>query len=138
LGSGPSSQRGTVRKEGGGVRTSHIHGLRVPARGIEPVGDVATVPLATPYIAGPTAMLVVVLLTDNEKFGFVEQAQTTLVPYFVLAITCTLLLVAARIQRLLGATAGDVTSRISGLILAALAVETILGGIRAFFSLPLP
>lgn len=66
----------------------------------------------------------------------VEQAQTTLVMLFILALTCALLLSAGTVQRLLGATGADVISRISGLILAALAVETILQGIRASFSLP--
>ncbi len=104
----------------------------------EQVGDVAVFPLATPYIAGPAAILAVVLLTDNSTFGFVEQAQTTVVMFVVLAITCAVLLVASTLERLLGATGADVISRISGLILAALAVETILQGIRASFSLPLP
>ena len=99
------------------------------------VRDVSVFPLATPYIAGPAAILAVVLLTDNEKFGFAEQAQTTLVMLFILAITCGVLLVSGAVQRLLGATGADVISRISGLILAALAVETILQGIRASFSL---
>ena len=66
----------------------------------------------------------------------VEQAQTTQVMLFILALTCALLLSAGTVQRLLGATGADVISRISGLILAALAVETILQGIRASFSLP--
>ena len=76
------------------------------------------------------------LLPDNQKFGFVEQAQTALVMLFILALTCAVLLTAGTVQRLLGATGADVISRISGLILAALAVETILQGIRASFSLP--
>lgn len=97
--------------------------------------DVSVFPLATPYIAGPAAILAVVLLTDNQKFGVVEQAQTTLVMLFILAITCGVLLVSGAVQRLLGRTGADVISRISGLILAALAVETILQGIRASFSL---
>jgi multiple antibiotic resistance protein len=100
------------------------------------VRDVAVFPLATPYVAGPASILAVVLLTDNQKFGFVEQAQTTLVMLIILALTCALLLAAGTVQRLLGATGADVISRISGLILAALAVETILQGIRASFSLP--
>ena len=99
------------------------------------VRDVSVFPLATPYIAGPAAILAVVLLTDNEKFGFAEQAQTTLVMLFILTLTCAVLLAAGPVQRLLGATGADVISRISGLILAALAVETILQGIRASFSL---
>ena len=55
---------------------------------------------------------------------------------FILALTCAVLLAAGTVQRLLGAAGADVISRISGLILAALAVETILQAIRASFSLP--
>ena len=78
------------------------------------------------------------MLTDNSTFGLLEQAQTTVVMLVVLALTCAVLLAAGTLDRLLGTTGADVISRISGLILAALAVETILQGIRASFSLPLP
>ncbi|HKH12866.1 MAG TPA: MarC family protein [Rubrobacter sp.] len=108
----------------------------------EAVGDVAGFPLATPYIAGPAAILAVVLLTDNSTFGLLEQAQTTVVMPVVLAVTCAVLLAAGSPDRLLGTTGADVIGRISGLILAALAVETILQGIlqgvRASFALPPP
>ena len=78
------------------------------------IGDVAVFPLATPYIAGPAAILAVVLLTDNSAFGFVKQAQTTIVMLVVLALTCAVLLAAGTLDRLLGATGADVISRISG------------------------
>jgi multiple antibiotic resistance protein len=97
--------------------------------------DVAVFPLATPLIAGPGAILAVVLLTDNEQFGFVEQAQTTLVMLAILAITYVVLLAAGPIQRILGTTGADVVSRVLGLILAALSVEIVIEGIRASFSL---
>ncbi len=97
--------------------------------------DVAVFPLATPYIAGPASILAVVLLTDNDQFGFVEQAQTMLVMLSILALTYLVLLGAGTIQRFLGNTGADVLNRISGLILAALSVETILDGVRASFSL---
>ena len=96
----------------------------------EEVGDVAVFPLATPYIAGPAAILAVVLLTDNSTFGFFEQAQTTAVMLVVLAVTCAVLLAAGTLDRLLGTTGADVISRISGLILAALAVETCRASAR--------
>jgi multiple antibiotic resistance protein len=79
--------------------------------------------------------LTVVLLTDNEQFGFVEQAQTTLVMLAILAITYVVLLAAGQIQRILGTTGADVVSRVFGLVLAALSVEIVIGGIRASFSL---
>ena len=116
------------------LTTEDIH-LDEVARSGDVVRDVSVFPLATPYIAGPASILAVVLLTDNQKFGVIEQTQTTLVMLFILAVTCGVLLASGPVQRLLGRTGADVISRISGLVLAALAVETILQGIRASFSL---
>jgi multiple antibiotic resistance protein len=91
--------------------------------------DIAVFPLATPLIAGPGSIVTGVLLTDNEQFGFVEQAQTTLVMFAVLAILYGLLLIAGSVQRFLGRTGADVLSRI-----AALSIDILLNGIRASFS----
>ena len=56
-------------------------GATAPGAGVEEVeGDIhslAVYPLATPAIAGPGAMLTVVLLTDKRVFGFWEQVLTT-------------------------------------------------------------
>ena len=96
--------------------------------------DIAVFPLATPLIAGPGSIVTGVLLTDNEQVGFVEQAQTTLVMFAVLAILYGLLLVAGGVQRFLGRTGADVLSRIAALVLAALSIDILLNGIRASFS----
>ena len=95
--------------------------------------DVAVFPLATPIIAGPGSIITVVLLTDNEQFGIVEQMQTTLVMLGILVLLYLMLLVAERIQRFLGNTGADVLSRIAGLVLAAISVDIIIDGIRASF-----
>ena len=95
--------------------------------------DVAVFPLATPIIAGPGPIITVVLLTDNEQFGIVEQMQTTLVMLGILVLLYLMLLVAERIQRFLGNTGADVLSRIAGLVLAAISVDIIIDGIRASF-----
>jgi len=95
--------------------------------------DVAVFPLATPLIAGPGSIIAVVLLTDNEQFGIVEQTQTTLVMLGVMILLYLMLLMAGRIQRLLGNTGSDVLSRIAALVLAALSVDIIINGIRASF-----
>ncbi|CAA9454219.1 MAG: hypothetical protein AVDCRST_MAG28-2173 [uncultured Rubrobacteraceae bacterium] len=97
--------------------------------------DLAVFPLATPLIAGPGGILVVVLLTDNHRFGAPEQAVTTLMLLVVLGFTFLVLRAAETVQRVLGVTGINVVSRVSGLVLAALAVETILDGIRTSFSL---
>ncbi len=95
--------------------------------------DVAVFPLATPHIAGPGAIVAVVLLTDNDKFGIAEQALTTLVMLAILAFLYAVLLGASTVHRLLGMTGADVLDRISALVLAALAVDTIIEGIHASF-----
>ncbi len=95
--------------------------------------DVAVFPLATPHIAGPGAIVAVVLLTDNEKFGIVEQALTTLIMLAILAFLYAVLLGASAVHRLLGTTGADVLDRISALVLAALAMDTIIEGIHASF-----
>ena len=78
--------------------------------------------------------MTVVLLTNNEQLGFVEQAQTMLVMFAVLAILYGLLLIAGGVQRFLGRMGADVLSRIAALVLAALSIGILLDGIRASFS----
>lgn len=95
--------------------------------------DVSLFPLAMPMIAGPGAILVAVLLTNNDRFTVAEQATTTLVMLFVLVLTFVILYFANAIQRVLGTVGADVLSRVLALVLAALAVERILDGIRAAF-----
>ena len=95
--------------------------------------DLAVFPLATPLIAGPGGIMSVVLLTDNMKFGLVDQALTALALLTVLLITYVALLSANWIQKRLGRTGVNVITRILGLLLAALAMETILAGIGGYF-----
>lgn len=101
--------------------------------------DLAVFPLATPLIAGPGGILVVVLLTNNNKFSVPDQVATTLVLLVIMLMTCLVLLASGTLLRLLGRTGISVASRILGLVLAALSVQTILAGlldtIRTAFSL---
>ncbi|MEL6231526.1 MAG: MarC family protein [Cyanobacteria bacterium J06627_3] len=95
--------------------------------------DLAVFPLATPLIAGPGGIMSVVLLTDNTKFGVMDQLLTALALLSVLLITFIALLSAEYIQKGLGRTGVNVITRILGLLLAALAMETILAGIKGYF-----
>ena len=95
--------------------------------------DIAVFPLAIPSIAGPGTMMAVVLATDRTRFGWVEQIGTTLILLVILGITYVFLRLAAPIQRLIGNTGANVISRVLGLILASLAVEKILEGIKLFW-----
>lgn len=95
--------------------------------------DPSIFPLALPSIAGPGAIMAVVVLTDNHRFSLPHQAVTMGVMIVVLSVTLLVLLAAGGIQRVIGKTGSQIVSRVMGLILTALAVETVLAGIRGSF-----
>ena len=99
------------------------------------VDETAIFPLAVPSIAGPGSMLAAVLQTDNARFGFTEQFLIALVMLGVLMVTLVLMLQASRIQRVIGRSGASITSRVMGLILAAIATNGVLGGLRIYFDL---
>ena len=98
------------------------------------LNELAVYPLAVPSIASPGAMMAIVLLTDNHRFSMFDQTMTTLIMLSVLLITYLLFLAANRIQRWIGNTGAAVISRVMGLILAAVAINNMLVGIRDFFT----
>ena len=98
--------------------------------------EIAIFPVAMPGIASPGALLAVMLLTDNTRFSLAEESVTAELTVAVLAIVLILLLLAARIQRYLGAAGIMVITQIMGLVLAAFAVEQVLDGILDVFGHP--
>lgn len=95
--------------------------------------ELAVYPLAIPSIASPGAMMAIVMLTDNHRFHLGEQLITTLIMLFVLLLTYLFLLMAGKIQKLIGNMGAAIISRVMGLILAAVAVNNVLSGIRDYF-----
>ena len=89
--------------------------------------DVAVFPLAVPSIASPGSILAVVILTDNRHHSVSEQAVTAAILLVVLGLTLVLLLQANRIYAVIGNAGATLMVKVLGLILAALAVEMILG-----------
>ncbi len=97
--------------------------------------DPAVFPLAIPAIASPGAMLAVVVLTDNNRYDVGEQLVTAAITLFVMFATLLLFLVASPIQRVVGAGGANVTGRLMGLILAAIAIDNVLRAISGHFNL---
>jgi len=97
--------------------------------------DLAIFPLAIPSIASPGAMMAVVLLTDNHRFSVYDQAVTAGITLLVLVITLLLLLAAPRIMVLIGQAGASIVSRVMGLILASVAANSVLSGIRDYFGM---
>ena len=96
--------------------------------------EIAVYPLAVPSIASPGAMMAIVLLTDNHRFNLTDQFITALIMLTVLLITYLLLLAANRIQHFIGNSGAAIISRVMGLILATVAINNILVGLRDFFT----
>jgi multiple antibiotic resistance protein len=95
--------------------------------------DISVFPLAFPFIAGPGA-LATILLTAGEIWGKpVLFVGFLAVVVLVLVICWCLMLAAPRLMDVLGVTGANVMSRLSGVVLAALAVQFITDGIRGSF-----
>jgi multiple antibiotic resistance protein len=107
-----------------------------PGDGKHGATALAIYPLAIPKVAGPAGMLAVVLLTDDHRFDPVQLSMTTGVLVVVMAITLVILLAAAPISRAIGKSGAAVIGRVLGMILAALAVNTILNAFGAWLGLP--
>jgi multiple antibiotic resistance protein len=88
--------------------------------------DLAVFPLAVPSIAGPGAMMAVILLTDNDVYTVPEQAETGVVLLVVLVLNYLLLLASDFILRIIGREGASILVRVMGIILASLAVEIVL------------
>src|SRR6266436_3158135 len=95
----------------------------------EPGRDLAVFPLAVPSIAGPGAIMAVILLTDNDVYSIPQQAQTGVVLLVVLALTYLLLLGSDGILRVIGRPGAAILVRVMGILLAALSVELVLSAL---------
>jgi multiple antibiotic resistance protein len=100
------------------------------------VMSVAVYPLATPIIAGPGAMLTIVLLMDNNRFSVTGQALTLGSLAIVLAALLVIFLAGHTVQRLIGRGVIQLLRRIMGLLLSALAVNLVLSAAATWLKLP--
>ncbi len=104
----------------------------------EHVRNIAAFPLAIPLMAGPGAITAAILLagrTQSDGHGDPVQLAGLIA---VIAVVLTLCLIAfllgERVSKLLGITGNVVLERLLGVILAALAVQFVLDGVRAVWS----
>jgi len=95
--------------------------------------DISVFPLAFPFIAGPGA-LAIVLLTFGASRGDVPLSFGLFgVVLLVLAITYALMRLTPLVMKVMGVTGANVVNRLSGVVLAALAVQFIIDGATAAF-----
>jgi multiple antibiotic resistance protein len=97
-------------------------------RDAEKPGDIAVFPLAFPLIAGPGALSAAVLLMGRSQ-SWVSSFSVLALIGICLGITYVAMRGADRLVLLLGQTGSDVVGRISGILLAGLAVQIIFDGL---------
>jgi multiple antibiotic resistance protein len=102
----------------------------------ETVMSVAVFPLATPIIAGPGAILSMVLLMDNIRFSYAGQTLTLASLAIVLAALLVIFLAGHGVERLIGKGGIQLLRRIMGLLLSALATNLVLSAVANWLKLP--
>ncbi|GAA0757077.1 multiple antibiotic resistance protein [Erythromicrobium ramosum] len=98
------------------------------------IEDVSVFPMAMPMLAGPGAIAAIMLLM-NEAEGWPEMFEVLAALAAVLAITAAALVAAGPLIRLLGDKVEAVITRLLGVLLAALAAQYVIDGLKGSFGL---
>jgi multiple antibiotic resistance protein len=124
------------------IASEMVFGLRIQRQSAtaeqaleERVRNIAAFPLAIPLMAGPGAITAMVLLSGRAA-GHPEMLAVLIgVAVVVIALCLLVFIAAARLEKLLGITGNVVLSRLLGVLLAALAVQFVVDGVRAVFAI---
>lgn len=96
------------------------------------IEDVSVFPMAMPMLAGPGAIAAIMLLM-NEATTTEETFVVLGALGFVLVLTMLALIAAGPLMRLFGARVEAVITRLLGVLLAALAAQYVIDGLRGSF-----
>ena len=97
----------------------------------DPNDDPSVFPLAIPLIAGPGSIASVILLT-GQRPGLEGLAMVLGVTAAVLLVVMIFFFASGLLERAMGKTGITVITRLLGMLLAALAVQFVLDGLRDF------
>ena len=106
------------------VAVDQLNGGSVKSKGLEP-SDVAAFPLATPLLAGPGAISTVVIISGppySPLLALIAVVCNAALAYLILSSTDW-------VTKVLGANGTNALSRITALLIAALAVSFVVGGV---------
>jgi len=120
-------EKRTERREG---RAEEISRRAIETNKVEPE-DISVFPMAIPMIAGPGSIATVMLVTSH------NHGAALVIVLAALAVTLTLMLIAllaaGPIMRVLGDKLEATITRILGVLLAALAAQFVIDGVKASF-----
>lgn len=100
----------------------------------ERVRNIAAFPLAIPLMAGPGAITATVLLAGRSNGDPLKLGLLIGVIVVIVLICVVAFLLAGHIAKLFGTTGNIVLSRLLGVLLAALAVQFVVDGVRALIA----
>lgn len=99
-------------------------------------GNVALVPLGTPLLAGPGAIVAIMLFVEEANRGGLQAdksfalALAVILVHLIIGVT---LMFSTKIVSVIKESGVELLARIAGLLLAAIAVEMLVSAIREFF-----
>ena len=93
------------------------------------VEDIAIFPMAMPMLAGPGGIASVMLLMAQAP-GIAASLAVLAALTLVMAVTLVMLLMATPLMRIFGSQVESVVTRLLGVVLAALAVQFVIDGVR--------
>ena len=96
--------------------------------------NVALVPLGTPLLAGPGAIVTTIVFVQNAETTSMKLALAAAIVAVHLAIGLTLMF-STKIVSIIKESGVTLLARIAGLLLAAIAVEMIVQAVKGFFNL---
>jgi len=100
------------------------------ARGDDDIeGEPFIVPLAIPFVAGPSALATVLLIMNQEPHRWPEWLTAVVAAW---AVTGAVLFLSERLGRMLGQRGLIAIERLMGMVLTAIAVQMLMDGLRQF------
>ena len=111
------------------VAVDQLNGGDVKSKGLQPF-DVAAFPLATPLLAGPGAISTVIIISGppySPLLALIVILCNSLIAYAILSSSDS-------VRKVLGANGTNALSRITALLIAALAVSFVVGGVSDLVS----
>jgi MarC family membrane protein len=92
-------------------------------------GEPFIVPLAIPYVAGPSVLATLLLMVNQEPGRWPEWLAALTVAW---AVTAAILLLSGQVRRILGQRGMIAIERLMGMVLVAIAVQMFLNGLERY------
>lgn len=92
-------------------------------------GEPFIVPLAIPYVAGPSVLATLLLMVNQEPGRWPEWLAALTVAW---AVAAAILLLSGRVRRILGQRGMIAIERLMGMVLVAIAVQMFLNGLERY------